>query len=475
MGHMRRELVFTAYPGRAELARRITLAEAGLRERADLQEWIRAHPQILGPGVRIVTYEFDRWISGSGSHGDRLDLLGLDEDGRLVLAELKRDGAPDTVEMQAIKYASYASRFKVDTLAACHADYLRRTLSDPSISDEDALAQLDEHCGGLDPEQLAAVRIVLVAGSFPEPVTSSVVWLCTQGRLDMTLIEVGAYQCANDIVISVSQLWPLPEVEELTVSPAAPTTKAAVPAGRRRTTTNAVASLAASGAVADGTELHLVPAGSYAGQVAQWVAEQPERGRAIWRAGERVKALEWPVDSGRYSASGLAEHIVKLAAGKETSIVGPEWWALEDGTTLAELAGTSPGRRDWTPLHQLLLELKPGEWATYGDLAEAIGSHAIAVGQHLTRCEEGENAYRVLGSDGRPRANFTWGDPTETRTCREVLEDEGVTFSSAGAADPAQRVATGQLRARLTAGGVEGHGSPSPTDLLSDPEQPRTT
>jgi RecB family endonuclease NucS len=96
----------------------VTLATAGLRERTDLQEWVRAHPEILGPGVRIVTYEFDRWVSGSGSHGDRLDLLGLAEDGRLVLAELKRDGAPDTVEMQAIKYAAYASRFGVETLAA---------------------------------------------------------------------------------------------------------------------------------------------------------------------------------------------------------------------------------------------------------------------------------------------------------------------------------------------------------------------
>ena len=140
MSHMRRELVFTAYPGRAELARRIKLAEAGLKERADLQEWIRANPQILGPGVRIVTYEFDKWVSGSGSHGDRLDLLGLDEDGRLVLAELKRDGAPDTVEMQAIKYAAYASRFKVETLATCHADYLRRTLGALAITDDDALA-----------------------------------------------------------------------------------------------------------------------------------------------------------------------------------------------------------------------------------------------------------------------------------------------------------------------------------------------
>lgn len=408
------------------------------------------HPEILGPGVRIVTYEFDRWVSGAGSHGDRLDLLGLDEDGRLFLAELKRDGAPDTVEMQAIKYASYASRFTEETLAACHADYLRRTVGDQSITDEEALAQLDEHCGGLDFEQLAAVRIVLVAGSFPEPVMSSVVWLCTHGQLDMTLIEVGAYQCAHDLVITVSQLWPLPQVDDFTVSPVAPTIKpAGSSARRRRVTTTAVASLADSGAIEDGTELHLVPSGSYAAQVLKWVAEQPERGRAIWRAGERVRALEWPVDSARYSSSGLAEHSIKLAAGKETSTVGPEWWALEDGTTLAELAGTSPqNRRDWSPLHELLHVLEAGEWTTYGDLAEAIHSHAIAVGQHLTRCEECENAYRVLGSDRRPRAKFAWGDPTEQRTCRQVLEEEGVRFSPEGAADPAQRVSPEQLRSR---------------------------
>jgi hypothetical protein len=176
---VRRELVFTAHPGRADLARPVTLAEAGLKERADLQEWIRAHPQVLGSGVRIVTSEFDRWMSSGGVHADRLDLLGLAEDGRLVLAELKRDAAPDTVEMQAIKYAAFASRFGSATLAAWHGEYLRRTV-DASVTDEDSLARLEEHCGGLDPDLLESPRIVLVAGSFPEPVTASVVWLCAQ-------------------------------------------------------------------------------------------------------------------------------------------------------------------------------------------------------------------------------------------------------------------------------------------------------
>jgi RecB family endonuclease NucS len=121
---MKSELVFTVHPGVATPAERVTLGAAGLRERNDLQEWIRAHPDVIGSGVRIVTYEFDKWVSGAGSHSERLDLLGLDADGRLVIAELKRDDAPDTVEVQAIKYAAYASRFTPETLAACHAAYL---------------------------------------------------------------------------------------------------------------------------------------------------------------------------------------------------------------------------------------------------------------------------------------------------------------------------------------------------------------
>jgi hypothetical protein len=150
---MDRELVFTAHPGSATLAHPVTLAQAGMKELSDLQEWIRTHPQVLGRDVRIVTYEFDKWASGAGTHADRLDLLGLSEDGRLVVAELKRDGAPETITMQAIKYAAYTSGFDVETLAACHGAYLRAALKDSEVSDDDALAQLDEHCGGLDVER----------------------------------------------------------------------------------------------------------------------------------------------------------------------------------------------------------------------------------------------------------------------------------------------------------------------------------
>ena len=117
---MPEDLVFTVQPGVARRAQSISLAEAGLRERADLQEWVRKNPEILGSGIRIVTFEFGAWQARDGHTSDRLDLLGLDDDGRLVVAELKRGPAPDTVDMQAIKYAAFVSRFTARAVApAC--------------------------------------------------------------------------------------------------------------------------------------------------------------------------------------------------------------------------------------------------------------------------------------------------------------------------------------------------------------------
>jgi hypothetical protein len=48
-------------------------------QRSHLQEWVIAHPKILGSDVYIVAFEFGQWIGLSGSkERDRLDVLGLD-------------------------------------------------------------------------------------------------------------------------------------------------------------------------------------------------------------------------------------------------------------------------------------------------------------------------------------------------------------------------------------------------------------
>ena len=46
--------------GEVEPLAEMTLESAGLRERDDLQQWVSEHPEIVEPGLLLVTTEFDR-------------------------------------------------------------------------------------------------------------------------------------------------------------------------------------------------------------------------------------------------------------------------------------------------------------------------------------------------------------------------------------------------------------------------------
>ena len=340
------ELVFTVKPGTAAPAEQVSLAEASLHERADLQEWVRENPEILGDGVRIVTFEFDAWWSRRGREADRLDLLGLDEDGYLVLAELKRGPAPDTVEMQAIKYAAFASRFTAETLAERHAEYLSKVRGE-TVSGAEARRGLEEHVGEeLDPALLRRPRIVLLAESFPAQVTASTVWLTEMG-LDVTLVEFKAYRTEHDLVLVTSRIWPLAEVEDFTVAPRELERREATERVRTRRQARRVATLVDEEAIEEGTVLELdigsVPPISRE-RVAAWIAEDRRRAQATWR-NDRQKPLIWNVDGEPWTTTALAKEIVERATDQRPASAGPWWWKMADGETLSTLADKLRGGR----------------------------------------------------------------------------------------------------------------------------------
>jgi alkylated DNA nucleotide flippase Atl1 len=103
--------------------------------------------------------------------------------------------------------------------------------------------------------------------------------------------------------------------------------------------------------------------------------------------------------------------------------------------------------RDWTQLHRALALMPAGTWTTYGDLAELIGSHPVAVGGHLAT-EPALNAWRVLTADGHPSKQFRWLDDTHSGSQRDVLQSEGIPFDSWGRAGQEHRLTAVDL-ARL--------------------------
>lgn len=83
---------------------------------------------------------------------------------------------------------------------------------------------------------------------------------------------------------------------------------------------------------------------------------------------------------------------------------------------------------DWSMTHAILAAIPAGKWTSYHQLAEAVGTAAQALGNHMTSCRSCPNPHRVLTWDGRVAESFRWGNSDEQRHPSEILAVEGVRF-----------------------------------------------
>ncbi len=189
----------------------MTLASAGLRERDHLQRWVTEYPELIGPGLLLITTEFDHWQVRDHKVADRLDALFLDTTGAPVVVEFKRDRATDTVELQALKYAAYCSQLTIDELAEEFA-------ATHETDREAARQRILDHSPAIDEGGLQRVKVLLVAGSFGPAVTSVVLWL-RDYDLDIGCVEVSARAIPDtrQAILVARQIIPLPEAEDYLV------------------------------------------------------------------------------------------------------------------------------------------------------------------------------------------------------------------------------------------------------------------
>jgi RecB family endonuclease NucS len=207
---MNDEAAFSVVDNNIQQLIEVTLKDIGFKERHDLQRWIEDYPEIIGPDLLVVTTEFDRWEFGSDQVRDRLDILFLDSAGSLVVAELKRGEAPDTVDLQALKYAAYCSQLTVEDVVA---DYARYHQTDEQTAREIII----EYAPSLERSGVGLVKVRLVAESFKPSVTSMVLWL-RDYELDIGCVEVSARRLPDgNAIITSRQLLPLPVAEDYLV------------------------------------------------------------------------------------------------------------------------------------------------------------------------------------------------------------------------------------------------------------------
>ena len=189
----------------------VEFASLGFQERRDIQEWVAANPGILGENLLIIGKEF----SGFDKTDERLDLLALDADGKLVVIELKRDDTGADAHWQAIKYASYLQRASVEDIVRMLADYGK-------LSEEDATSRLLQH---LNADDLNALnndqRIILASHRFAPEVTSAALWLNEKapGEDLITCVQLIPYRDVQteSLYVQAHTIIPVPGIDEYVV------------------------------------------------------------------------------------------------------------------------------------------------------------------------------------------------------------------------------------------------------------------
>lgn len=172
-----------------------------LKERYDIQEWIEKTPEILGEELLIIYKELEL------PSKIRLDLLAIDKKANLVIIELKKDDSGTNVEWQAIKYASYCSRFTREDVFMKYAEYLQLDSEDAQLRIEEFI---DEEIDKINEKQ----RIILVSKEFHSDVASAVLWL-REYEIDIACVKLIPYiDQNNQLFITPNLIIPLPEAKE---------------------------------------------------------------------------------------------------------------------------------------------------------------------------------------------------------------------------------------------------------------------
>jgi uncharacterized protein YnzC (UPF0291/DUF896 family) len=190
-----------------------SFTELGFRERDHLQEWLANNPEALGEDILIIQKEFD----GFNDTNERLDLLGVDKQGNLIVIENKLDDTGKDVTWQVLKYASYCSTLSKDQIRHIYQAFL-----DKQGNNEQAENNLIDFFSANNFAEISlnsgqTQRIIMVAAKFRKEVTSTVMWLMNY-KLRIQCFKATPFQFGNQLVLNIEQIIPMKDVQDYVIS-----------------------------------------------------------------------------------------------------------------------------------------------------------------------------------------------------------------------------------------------------------------
>lgn len=153
-----------------------------------LEDVLVRNPDMLMPGLTLVGRQ-------TPTDSGFLDLLGVDDEGRLVVFELKREKLRRDAVAQAIDYCSYLEALPESELSTYIADYSGKNGVD-KIDDFETWYR-DRHGDA----SLRPTRMVLV-GLGADLRTRSMVEFLADREVDIALVTFHGYQCGDKMLLA---------------------------------------------------------------------------------------------------------------------------------------------------------------------------------------------------------------------------------------------------------------------------------
>lgn len=211
---------------KAEKLEVVTFTELGMQE-SDLEEILRNSIDMIcddEESMLIVGQQVKNEKNG------RSDLTAIDNNGNIVLIEIKRDrkdieGRKEAFEFQAIRYAaSYATIESPDDLVKkVYAPYIEKYRSEFELGEltsfELGIRKLNEFLRVNEAEKSfnQKQKIILVASDFDEQTLSAVSWL-NSNQVDMSCYKLTPYKVKDDIYLLKEKVLPVTNYEDYYVN-----------------------------------------------------------------------------------------------------------------------------------------------------------------------------------------------------------------------------------------------------------------
>lgn len=191
-----------------KLSRLVTklIPDAGIKERSDIQQMIRNSPEEffaeIGEPLLLLAEE----LCPTEVVDDRIDLLALDEEGAVVVIEIKR-GSHKLQLLQALTYAATIAEWGASDLLEQRCQLVSQSAEEVREEVEEFLTETQN---GINTRQ----RIMLLAEDFDFMVLATAEWLSEKHGIDIRCYRLSLSEDAGVEYLSCTCIFPPPELAQ---------------------------------------------------------------------------------------------------------------------------------------------------------------------------------------------------------------------------------------------------------------------